>query len=238
MSNALALMADRRNPLLLLVLSSSFAGYLLTAVVQELELDQPWPRLDQRILGTIAPVAQAATIRVRPRSIAARSGTYDMKAVDAVMAAKLPRMAETRRKRLVRLFLTLCHQYGFQPALVLGLIRVESDFQPKVESYAGAVGLMQVKPSTAKPVAAELGIKWRGKRTLMDPFANMRIGFHYLKHLRDRFGRRAHFVSAYNWGPTRIDRFLRQRRRLPLDYYRKVERFTRNYKHLDNIAQL
>ena len=103
--------------------------------------------------------------------------------VEALFREKLASIGDSELQELSRLFLHLCRQYGFRPAMILGLIEVESAFRPAVESFAGAIGLMQVLPSTAEPIARELGLGWKGKETLADPKANLRIGFHYLSYL-------------------------------------------------------
>lgn len=155
-------------------------------------------------------------------------------AIHILFLEKFPSLGEIEVRELSQLFLKLCRQYNFSPALVLGLIHVESDFQPKIESFAGAVGLMQVLPSTGEPIARELGLAWRGKETLWDPKANLQIGFHYLNSLRQRFnGISQKYVTAYNWGPNRVGYLVQNRRQLPLDYYRKVERQKQQYAFVD-----
>jgi soluble lytic murein transglycosylase len=87
---------------------------------------------------------------------------------------------------------------GVDPALVLGLMRQESSFDPGIVSYAGAVGLMQLMPATARQVAGQ------GAFDLKSPDANMRLGVAYFEKLLAEFGgARACAIAAYNAGPHR-----------------------------------
>lgn len=145
-------------------------------------------------------------------------------AVNRLLHERLPDLSVKERHELAALFISLCQKYKFSPAMMLGLIHVESSFRPDVESYAGAVGLMQILPSTAVPLARELGLPWRGKESLRDPKFNLRLGFHYLAYLRSRFNERKKYVTAYNWGPGRVGEMIERREQLPLGYYNKIQR--------------
>ncbi len=93
------------------------------------------------------------------------------------------------------------------PYLVAAVVNIESGFRADVVSPAGAVGLMQVKPSTAQAIAQAEGIK--GKMTveaLSDPQTNVRIGTIYLAELIARYdGNVGLALSAYNGGMTNAD---------------------------------
>jgi len=108
------------------------------------------------------------------------------------------------------------------PWLVLAVIEVESGFDPFAVSPVGALGLMQVMPSTGESIAQRLGIPWQGPRTLFDPVANLRIGIAYLQELRDRFGRLGIALAAYNRGPALVDRRVRAGQPVPASYARRV----------------
>ena len=91
--------------------------------------------------------------------------------------------------------------------LALAIMRQESSFDPTVVSPAGAHGLMQLMPATARTVAAmpiDAG-------TLADPTINMAIGTTYLDGLLRRFGGTIPYaVAAYNAGPNRVRQWLQQ----------------------------
>ncbi len=91
------------------------------------------------------------------------------------------------------------------PALVLGVMRQESSFDPKIVSTAGAHGLMQVMPQTAAELAHADHI---AAGPLSDPTVNMRLGTVYLAGLLKRFGAVPFAVAAYNAGPHRVQQWL------------------------------
>ncbi len=88
--------------------------------------------------------------------------------------------------------------YGLDSNLVRAVIKTESDFDPTVVSKAGAMGLMQLMPGTAR----DLGVD-----DPFDPEANIHGGVKYLRQMLDRFGGdldRA--LAAYNWGPGNLEK--------------------------------
>jgi len=104
------------------------------------------------------------------------------------------------------------------PALVMAVMHVESRFNNFAVSPVGAMGLMQILPSTGEELARKQGVVWRGAATLFDPFVNVQLGTAYLRELSNRYGKLATALAAYNWGPGRIDRRLERGHRLPTDY--------------------
>lgn len=93
-------------------------------------------------------------------------------------------------------------EIGLDPAYVYGLIRQESRFATAARSGAGAKGLMQVMPATARYTARKLGIPYDG--SLNDLDTNVRIGTGYLKLALDDFeGSYPLAAAAYNAGPNR-----------------------------------
>ncbi len=98
---------------------------------------------------------------------------------------------------------------NLDPAYVYGIIRRESAFDERVRSPAGARGLMQLMPATARRVARRLDERWRSPRSLEDPDTNLRYGTAYFRSLLEEWG--GHFVlatAAYNAGPHRVKRWL------------------------------
>ena len=130
---------------------------------------------------------------------------------------------------LTRTILDEAHRAGLDPELIVGLIHVESSGRSRAISSVGALGLMQLRPGTARAVAKQLGLEWSGPETLFDPVLNVRMGVHYLAQLVDRFGDLDTALAAYNWGPTRIARVLRRGRRVPVRYIESVHRATRAF---------
>jgi soluble lytic murein transglycosylase len=108
------------------------------------------------------------------------------------------------------------------PETILAVIRIESAFDVEATSEAGAVGLMQLLPSTAEEIARELGIEWAGEETLRDPAANIRMGTYYLAKLLGQFDNLAAALAAYNEGPGRVAGRVAENARLETDYARQV----------------
>ena len=95
---------------------------------------------------------------------------------------------------------------GVDPALALGLIRQESSFDAAAVSPAGARGLMQLMPATARNVA---GHPVSLASLTLDPSMNISLGTRYFAGLMDRFGNTAPLaIAAYNAGPHRVDSWL------------------------------
>ena len=102
---------------------------------------------------------------------------------------------------------------GLDPNLVYGVIWVESRFNPKAKSPAGARGLMQLMPATAAHLAKELGEK---RPQAYDPEFNIRAGAYYLDRLMDRFdGDETLAVAAYNAGPGNVSKWQKNGDELP-----------------------
>ena len=90
-----------------------------------------------------------------------------------------------------------------EPALVLAITRQESGFDPYVRSGAGARGMMQLMPSTAKLLARKIGVSYSPGQ-LDEPGYNMRLGSHYLGQLVGHFsGSYVMAAAGYNAGPGR-----------------------------------
>lgn len=101
---------------------------------------------------------------------------------------------------------------GVPKELVLAIARRESEFDPAVVSGAGAQGLMQVMPATAKLMADKLGVTYEAAKLTTDPGYNARLGAAYLATLRAEFGASPVLVAAgYNAGPGRPRRWVEER---------------------------
>ena len=95
-------------------------------------------------------------------------------------------------------------QFALDEAWIYGLIRQESRFIVNARSQAGARGLMQLMPSTARWVARRLGLKnWRWSR-MTDVDTNINLGTYYMRHVLDALDGHTVLASAgYNAGPRR-----------------------------------
>jgi soluble lytic murein transglycosylase len=105
------------------------------------------------------------------------------------------------------------HIYHLDPALVAAVIYEESRFRPDTKSSAGAIGLMQLLPSTARGIALHTGGKhFRIPHDLYVPDLNIRYGCWYLAHLRSKYAGRPNAgdlaLAAYNAGQANVDRWI------------------------------
>ena len=105
-------------------------------------------------------------------------------------------------------------------AWVWAIMRQESAFMWNAKSSAGALGLMQIMPSTGKQLARELALR---RVNLLDPEQNIRLGSTYLRQLLKLFGGNATLATAsYNVGPNRIKHFQGLYQRLPKDVWVEI----------------
>ena len=102
-------------------------------------------------------------------------------------------------------------EFGIDPAILRGLVRQESVFDPRARSRAGALGLTQLMPATAKSLSRSILRSRYRQAFLYDPGVNARLGAAYLKSLLDRVeGKTLFALAAYNGGPTRMARVLNE----------------------------
>jgi peptidoglycan lytic transglycosylase len=94
-----------------------------------------------------------------------------------------------------------CERTGLDPWLLLAVMRRESLFKPDVRSAAGAVGLLQLLPATARRAAVVLGRPAVRDEQLVEPDTAIDLGSWYLAELVGRFGDPAVALAAYNAGP-------------------------------------
>ncbi len=121
---------------------------------------------------------------------------------------------------------------NLDPSWIFGILRQESAFNAAVRSHAGAIGLMQLMPATARFVSRKL-LKNKPHSTdqLKVPENNIRLGTTYLKHVLDKLEQNPVLATAaYNAGPHRVSRWL-PKHQLPADIWVELIPFkeTRSY---------
>ena len=103
---------------------------------------------------------------------------------------------KSKLKHILIYIEALCWEYGVDYEMVKAVIQTESDWNHKAVSTSGAIGLMQVLPSTA----------WdefkTPKEDLYDPYVNVTVGIKYLSHLNQHFDDMESTLTAYSHGPT------------------------------------
>ncbi len=124
-----------------------------------------------------------------------------------------------------------------ESALILSIIRQESEFDLEANSHAGAKGLMQLMPYTAKIVSKQAKLPYSKSRLTTDPEYNINLGSHYIAGLILQYdGAYPFAVAAYNAGPNRVKywkKINKDPQKKQVDYVDWVElikfRETRNY---------
>ena len=102
---------------------------------------------------------------------------------------------------------------------MVGLMQVESAFNPNAISNKAAYGLMQVRFPTAREIDPSLETFWQ----LFDPERNINLGVVYFRNLLDRYDGNYRIASeAYNRGPTRLDGDLQENLDISDHYYRRI----------------
>ena len=142
-------------------------------------------------------------------------------------------------KRYNKMVSDYSSEYKLESALVYAIIKAESGYNPKAKSSAGAIGLMQIIPSTGKWIASELGEEFTEER-LYDPNTNIKYGCFYLNYLFKKFNNMGAVICAYNAGENNIKSWLNENGEIieekinfeeTKNYYKKVLNFYKLYKN-------
>ncbi len=126
-----------------------------------------------------------------------------------------------QRREIDGLIQSAASRHGVDPHLVRAVVTAESDFNPRCVSSAGAKGLMQLMPDTAK----DLGVS-----NPFDPAQNIDGGTRYLASLLRRFdGDEKKALAAYNWGASNVERGGKSLPSETRTYLQRVARYRRMY---------
>ncbi len=117
------------------------------------------------------------------------------------------------------------NKYSVEPELVLAVMQTESGFKPSAVSYRGALGLMQIMPSTARYLAKELELGHIDNASIHNTNLNVELGTYYISKLKRQFGDLDSVLLAYNYGPSRYASSIREGKRLVNSYPQKVRGF-------------
>ncbi|MFA0811969.1 transglycosylase SLT domain-containing protein [Microbulbifer epialgicus] len=124
-----------------------------------------------------------------------------------------------------------------EPYMIYAVARQESHFSHDAKSNSGALGLMQLLPSTARATARRAGVRYRRSWDLLSPSTNIALGSFYLSTLLNRFdNNRFLAAAAYNAGPTRVTKWLKEtRKRLPYDVWIETIPYSETRKYVQNV---
>ena len=137
--------------------------------------------------------------------------------------------------------LTVVRDCKTEEALAYAVMKAESGFRENAKSSAGAVGLMQLLPSTAEFVCRKYNISFDSENLTQGEF-NVRVGCLYLNYLTEKFSEPGTVLAAYNAGEGTVSEWLKQAdfsddgitlKAIPYPetakYVKKVEKFRKNY---------
>ena len=159
----------------------------------ERELLRTWHRQTRMGVDGARDAGQRTTPQIRRIT--------SQKASDVARSRPKPLTGTTakRRDRYASAIDTEARRHGVDPDLVHAVIRAESAYNPRARSHAGACGLMQLMPATARRF---------GVRDIWEPAQNIRGGVTYLRFLLDRFGGDIRLVlAAYNAGEGAVAKY-------------------------------
>ena len=154
-----------------------------------------------QLVGGVAEVPASDVVGIEPEEI----------------FASLPAARDTEKIAYAELIRSAARRYGVDQNLIVSVISVESNFNPKAVSRRNARGLMQLLPGTA----SRLGV-----RDVFDPKQNIEAGARYLRDLLLRYNNNLVLaLAAYNAGPQSVQRYGRvPPYRETVNYVRRIQR--------------
>ena len=123
-------------------------------------------------------------------------------------------------------------EHGLDPALLAAVIYQESKFRSGVVSSSGAIGLMQLTPSTARGIAIRTGGNAFRTADLYNPEINIRYGAWYLDNLFKKYGNEKLVLAAYNAGQGNVDRWRAQGEGIQ---FPETRAYVKRVEHLESI---
>ncbi|MEK6628686.1 MAG: lytic transglycosylase domain-containing protein [Bdellovibrionota bacterium] len=104
-------------------------------------------------------------------------------------------------EKFTQALMNLSKDQFYDPIFILAVIKTESSFNNNAVGSAGEIGLMQIKPDTAKWICDKKNIKWKGAQALKNPEYNILIGANYFKYLMQTLKSQSlKYINAYNMG--------------------------------------
>ncbi|MBI3563348.1 MAG: transglycosylase SLT domain-containing protein [Gammaproteobacteria bacterium] len=215
----------------------------------------PYTAPDLQTLAKLPAIARARELHTIGRTVdARREWAYAIQRMDKaqmLMAAQLAYEWQWHDRAIVTLMqadywddlekrfplayrelvMTHAKQQGIEPAWAYAIIRQESAFTEDARSHAGALGLMQLMPTTARQIARSMRLSIN-RRDLLEAGTNVKLGINYLRKVAERFGgNKVLATAAYNAGDNRVIKWLPKEGTLPADIWVELVPFseTREY---------
>lgn len=218
-----------------MLIAAAWAGALSLAMAANARVS---PGAEPADIRPRAPSGQAVDLEpwceAPSRRLASWPSAPPRALLEAFVVDHLAREGVPRPRRVTAELVATSLRHDVDPLLIVSLMEVESGYRPGARSSAGALGLLQVRPATAREVAEHRGLRWSGPAQLFVPEVNVQLGILYLADLLDQFGDVEHALAAYNRGPSAVTRLLSEGGPVPRDF---AERVSRAYQELRLEAQ-
>jgi len=179
------------------------------------------PVIGLSLLGVAAPLVNAVVPETAAETAAREDAVLSGEAREEALAADIAvTRAEGERnaavlaaverydidQTLAKSIYDTAVEEGIDTRVAFGLVRTESTFDTRAKSWAGALGLTQLLPSTARWL-----VPGTSASDLYEPETNLRVGFKYLNYLIDKYrGNTELALLAYNRGPGTVDKVLKR----------------------------
>lgn len=125
---------------------------------------------------------------------------------------------------------------NLDPAWIYAAIRQESAFDEKAKSSAGALGLMQLMPATARGIANKIGVSLPNDDAVLTPEINIKLGTYYFRKLLDQLSENYVLAAVgYNAGPTRAKRWKKRHSCRPPAVWVELIPFTQTRQYVKNV---
>ena len=136
--------------------------------------------------------------------------------------SRLPASSKKQAKLITRAIFEESKRNHLDPLLLMSMIQHESSFDPHARGSHGEIGLVQLKPNTARWIASIKHLRYRSSKQLDNPAYNIKVGAAYLSYLRQRFNHEGSlYITAYNQGPTSLRTALKDHGK-PHEYMQKI----------------
>jgi len=182
---------------------------LIRHVILLKEMDRT--KFSKDILKHLATLNVEKGSEILAAKLSTEAGRYDYAIQIAKQASYEKRFINTYNYPIISTPLEINNKQMPSQELILAIIRQESEFDARANSYVGAQGLMQLMPSTARLVARNLKITYNKSSLKTNPEYNIKLGTSYFNSLLEDYDGVFPFaIGAYNAGPNRIKSWVKR----------------------------